>query len=459
MVPIGGMFEAYTQALGPVFAGRAADVTEENIQARIRGSLLMAISNKFGSLLLTTGNKSELGVGYCTLYGDMCGGLAVISDVPKTLVYELVELCELALAADSAINHRQAAVGGVASRSERQRLASAYDVLDTILEDYVEENRAPRRLRQHTATVRTWCAKSLAWSTRANTNASRLRRDSRYRRRRLGLEGDIRSQPRWKYAREQLAISIWHLAKVRPTANCQLLRASSKGTMNLFIRIVFTAGLVVASLVLRRAECRRGQAQHSCPPSSFPAAMLLCPAKPRSMLPEEDVRLEPGAELEGRRHQALGSRRHLAGYRRLQYAARAAGYAHLYFAPTRSTRSPATGAVRRRSVRRRATELKEVNGPVAWSEGRAITIVEFGDLECPACKAAQPNITKLMEEEPKAKLIFSNYPLEQIHKWAMTGGEVCGLPGRARTTMRPGSSLLPSTTIRPKLPNRTLTRC
>ena len=94
------------------------------LQARIRGSLLMAISNKFGGLLLTTGNKSELGVGYCTLYGDMCGGLAVISDVPKTLVYRAVELRELALAGDSAVHHRKAAFSGVAARSERQRLAS-----------------------------------------------------------------------------------------------------------------------------------------------------------------------------------------------------------------------------------------------------------------------------------------------------------------------------------------------
>src|SRR5207245_7428256 len=72
-----------------VFAGCTEDTTEENIQARLRGLVLMALSNKFGSLLLTTGNKSELAVGYCTLYGDMCGGLAVISDVPKTMVYRL----------------------------------------------------------------------------------------------------------------------------------------------------------------------------------------------------------------------------------------------------------------------------------------------------------------------------------------------------------------------------------
>jgi NAD+ synthase (glutamine-hydrolysing) len=146
MVPIGGMFEAYTQALGPVFAGRAADVTEENLQARIRGSLLMAISNKFGSLLLTTGNKSELGVGYCTLYGDMCGGLAVISDVPKTLVYELSNYVNTRspLIPRSTIDKPPSAE----LRPDQKDSDSLpdYDVLDHILEDYVEENRAPEEI-------------------------------------------------------------------------------------------------------------------------------------------------------------------------------------------------------------------------------------------------------------------------------------------------------------------------
>ena len=89
VIPIEPSFSAMKEQLSGVFAGRDEDVTEENIQARLRGVTLMAMSNKFGSLLLTTGNKSELAVGYCTLYGDMCGGLAVISDVPKTMVYRV----------------------------------------------------------------------------------------------------------------------------------------------------------------------------------------------------------------------------------------------------------------------------------------------------------------------------------------------------------------------------------
>ena len=143
LVPIAGMFDAYNQALGPVFAGRPPDVTEENIQARIRGSLLMAISNKFGSLLLTTGNKSELGVGYCTLYGDMCGGLAVISDVPKTLVYQLARYVNArgARIPQSTIDKPPSAE----LRPDQKDSDSLpdYEVLDSILQDYVEENRAP----------------------------------------------------------------------------------------------------------------------------------------------------------------------------------------------------------------------------------------------------------------------------------------------------------------------------
>jgi NAD+ synthetase len=89
VIPISPLFSAFQESLQPLFAGMEEDLTEQNLQARIRGNLLMALSNKFGHLLLSTGNKSEMAVGYCTLYGDMSGGLAVISDVPKQMVYEL----------------------------------------------------------------------------------------------------------------------------------------------------------------------------------------------------------------------------------------------------------------------------------------------------------------------------------------------------------------------------------
>ena len=143
ILPISEIFSAYLGALDGVFEGRDRDVTEENIQARIRGNLLMAISNKFGYLVLTTGNKSETAVGYSTLYGDMAGGLAVISDVPKTLVYGLAryvnregevipkEVLEKAPSAELRPNQRD------------EDSLPPYGVLDGILKAYVEENLNP----------------------------------------------------------------------------------------------------------------------------------------------------------------------------------------------------------------------------------------------------------------------------------------------------------------------------
>jgi len=126
-------------ALGPVFAGRKPDVTEENIQARVRGVIMMALSNKFGSLLLTTGNKSEVAVGYCTLYGDMCGGLAVISDVFKTQIYTLARWInrEREIIPENTIVKPPSAE--LRPGQVDQDSLPPYDVLDAILKGYVEE--------------------------------------------------------------------------------------------------------------------------------------------------------------------------------------------------------------------------------------------------------------------------------------------------------------------------------
>ena len=146
LLSINPAYEAYRQTLRDVFAGFKEDVTEENIQSRARGTLLMALSNKFGAIVLSTGNKSELGVGYCTLYGDMVGGLAVISDVPKTLVYGLAEY----------VNSRRPVI----PRASIEKPPSAelrpdqkdsdslppYEVLDAVLEDYVEDSHAAERI-------------------------------------------------------------------------------------------------------------------------------------------------------------------------------------------------------------------------------------------------------------------------------------------------------------------------
>jgi NAD+ synthase (glutamine-hydrolysing) len=146
VVPIGAIFDQYRTSLAPMFAGTPEGVAEENIQSRIRGNIVMAFSNKFGELVLTTGNKSEIGVGYCTLYGDMVGGLGVIADVPKTMVYGLSRYLN--------------AIKPVIPQSTMDKPPSAelrpgqkdsdtlppYEVLDNILEDYIEDYRTAEQI-------------------------------------------------------------------------------------------------------------------------------------------------------------------------------------------------------------------------------------------------------------------------------------------------------------------------
>ena len=148
---INGPYRACLEALQPLFGDRPPDVTEENIQARLRGLVLMALSNKWGAMVVTTGNKSELAVGYCTLYGDMAGGLAVISDVPKTMVYELGRIA----------NRRH---GGVIPervfvkppsaelRPDQKDSDSlpAYEMLDAILHRYIEEYKSAEEIAAET---------------------------------------------------------------------------------------------------------------------------------------------------------------------------------------------------------------------------------------------------------------------------------------------------------------------
>ena len=143
-IPISTLFDIYRQALAETFAGRAADTTEENLQARIRGTLLMAFSNKFGHLVLTTGNKSEMSVGYATLYGDMAGGFAVIKDVPKTMVYGLARLRNLR-GTIPVIPKRTLDRPPTAELRPDQKDEDSlppYEILDPILQAYVEEDRS-----------------------------------------------------------------------------------------------------------------------------------------------------------------------------------------------------------------------------------------------------------------------------------------------------------------------------
>jgi NAD+ synthase (glutamine-hydrolysing) len=152
LVSISCVYEGLLRELSPLFFvrgswGRAPDVTEENLQSRLRGLTLMALSNKTGALVLTTGNKSELAVGYCTLYGDMCGGLAVISDVPKTMVYTLARIANRrhAGAIPEAVFVKPPSAELRPDQKDTDSLPE-YAVLDPILEDYIEGMRTPRQI-------------------------------------------------------------------------------------------------------------------------------------------------------------------------------------------------------------------------------------------------------------------------------------------------------------------------
>jgi NAD+ synthase (glutamine-hydrolysing) len=142
-IPIGPAFDAYLEMLEEVFEGLPEDETEENIQARIRGNILMALSNKFGWVVVSTGNKSEVSVGYSTLYGDTAGGFSVIKDVPKTLVYRIArhinEIEGREIIPDSVLTKEPSA-----ELRENQRDVDSlppYDILDPILEAYIEEDK------------------------------------------------------------------------------------------------------------------------------------------------------------------------------------------------------------------------------------------------------------------------------------------------------------------------------
>ncbi len=157
-IPIADAFTAFKTQFKEIFAGLPEDTTEENMQSRLRGMILMALSNKFGHLLLATGNKSELAVGYCTIYGDMAGGLAVISDVPKTLVYQVARWInrEREIIPKSTIEKPPSAE--LKPGQVDQDSLPPYDVLDQILQLYVEENQSA-----HDIIARGFDEKTVRW--------------------------------------------------------------------------------------------------------------------------------------------------------------------------------------------------------------------------------------------------------------------------------------------------------
>ena len=149
VLPITDIFQQYLETLRPAFTGKPQDVAEENIQSRIRGNLLMALSNKFHALVLSTGNKSELAMGYCTLYGDMAGGLAVISDIPKTMVYRLAALVNReSEIIPQAVLEKPPSAELRPNQKDTDSLPP-YEILDVILKAYIEDYETPQQIAEN----------------------------------------------------------------------------------------------------------------------------------------------------------------------------------------------------------------------------------------------------------------------------------------------------------------------
>jgi NAD+ synthase (glutamine-hydrolysing) len=146
LLPITDIYNSYRSVLKDVFAGLKENEAEENIQARARGTMLMALSNKFNAIVLSTGNKSELGVGYCTLYGDMAGGLAAISDVPKTLVYRISQYVNSRRPVIPQATLEKPPSAELRPDQKDSDSLPPYDILDTILEDYIEESHSAEQI-------------------------------------------------------------------------------------------------------------------------------------------------------------------------------------------------------------------------------------------------------------------------------------------------------------------------
>jgi NAD+ synthase (glutamine-hydrolysing) len=148
-LPISDVFNSYRTSLAEPFRDLPDDVTEENLQARVRGNFLMALSNKFGSMVLSTGNKSEMAVGYCTLYGDMAGGLALLSDVPKTMVYALADLINRERELIPAASIEKPPSAELRPNQTDQDSLPPYEVLDRILKAYIEDVKSPKEIALH----------------------------------------------------------------------------------------------------------------------------------------------------------------------------------------------------------------------------------------------------------------------------------------------------------------------
>ena len=415
VVGIRDIFESYRSALSGVFRGLAEDVTEENLQARARGGLLMAVANKFSALVLTTGNKSELGVGYCTLYGDMVGGLAVISDVPKTLVYRLARYVNSrrALIPEASITKPPSAE----LRPEQKDSDSLppYDVLDRVLEEYVGNLKS---------------APEIVALTGFDEEVVRL---------------VIRLIDGSEYKRQQAAPGIRISTKAFGLGRRLSDRGPPSGlvqTRELYFsgrprsRMIAMRSFLKCSAVLLLSVSLFGQAAEKNP---APKAAATSKADTAKASPSE------GSAPEGAPTAAMAEAyfKRMFGYDpNLQVKVLSIGVSPIpemyeiatvfitpdgqrsgYWFISKDLKHAIAGDILPFGAdpfaHDRAELAKSAFGASSGPADAKLLIVEFADLECPACKEAAPVLERLRSDFPQARFVFQSFPLPQLHPWAV----------------------------------------
>ena len=424
-LPISDVFDAYRKALAPAFGDRGPDVTEENLQARVRGNYLMALSNKFGSMVLSTGNKSELAVGYCTLYGDMAGGLAVISDVPKQMVYELARWInrEREVIPQATIDKPPSAELRPDQKDEDS--LPPYPVLDCVLKAYIEDLLSPEEIAEKygfelklvrdiallvdrneykrkqaapglkitSAGVWIWAAVSDRAAVCAVKTGTLTRSSQRHRVHREEPEGiEVKASLYWARAILRLALALGFIAGVATAQQSAAPAASGAAsggatqiqkTIEAYLRHLYAFG---PDVEVRVSE----------PKDTPVTGLLVCDVK---------VKVE-GNEETGKFYVSKDGKNLFRGE-----------LSDLTKDPLAENRAA----------------MRTKNAPSLGDSKATITVVEYSDFECPVCRSLHDVMRGMLPNYPQVRLVFMDYPLEQIHPWARTAA----LAGRCAYEQNP----------------------
>ncbi len=393
-LPIAEVFNSYRHTLADAFKGRTEDVTEENLQARVRGNFLMALSNKFGSMVLSTGNKSEMGVGYCTLYGDMAGGLAMLSDVPKTMVYALAEWINRERELIPRASIEKAPSAELRPDQTDQDSLPPYDVLDKILKAYIEDVKSPEEI-----------------AAQFGFNLELVH----------SIAGKVdRNEYKRRQAPPGLKITSRAFGLGRPF---RLFKSSNRErSFNVLRKVTFYFAVCLAMSQLPAAAqtpSPKEASQTSKAANPTPAKSGTVEGRIEQYLrnlyawgPAYTVKVGPPKPspiadlLEVAVTVSMGEQSDTA----VVYVSKTGDFlmrgelTDMSIDPFAATRA----------------KLHAGTSPSMGPEDAKITLIEFADFECPSCRQLDLVLRDLLPRHPEVRLVFKNYPLTEIHPWAMT---------------------------------------